>query len=138
MSLYYYCCMNFLKYRKYFFANISVIWFYFSIFLYMIFKNTNFEPYSHNVFPSAKDICAIYVMFSFLIILVFIIFTILEILIRKYLIEKKFSNFKLNIKIKIPKFIEIIYNIIFSIGFISGGVLFCIALLFLFFILLLQ
>lgn len=124
--------MNFLEYRKYFFANISALWFYFCVFLYIVFKNTKFEPYSHNVFPSAKDIYATYIIFCFLITIVFVLFTILEILIRKYLIEKKFPNFKLNLKIKIPKFIVAIYNVIFSIGFLSASFFFFIAVILLF------
>ena len=124
--------MNFLKYRKYFFANISALWFYFCVFLYIVFKNTTFEPYSHNVFPSAKDIYAMYIIFCFLTIIVFVLLTILEILIRKYIIEKKFPNLKLNLKIKIPKPIVAIYNIIFSIGFLSASFLFFVAIIILF------
>lgn len=66
---------------------------------------------------------------SIMILLWVFAFTILEILLRKYVIEKKFPNLKLNIKIKIPKIIVAIYNVIFSIGFISASFLFFIAVL---------
>ena len=121
--------MNFLEFRKYFFANISSLWFYFCVFLYVVFKNTEFEPFSHTVFPSAKDICAVYIILSFLVVPILISLTIVEALLGKYVIEKKFPNFKLNIKIKIPKIIVAIYNVIFSIGFISASFLFFIAVL---------
>lgn len=124
--------MKFFNLKKYFFANISALWFYCCVFLYIVFKNTDFELYSHSVFPSAKDICAIYIIFCFLIIIVFVLLTILEILIRKYIIEKKFPNFKLNLKIKMPKLVVAIYNVIFSIGFLSASFLFFVAIVLLF------
>ena len=124
--------MNFLKYRKYFFANISALWFYFCVFLYIVFKNTTFEPYSHNVFPSPKDIYAIYIIFCFSTIIFLVLLTIFEILIRKYIVGKRFPTLKLNLKIKIPKLIVAIYNIIFSIGFLSAIFFFFIALILLF------
>ena len=112
--------MNILDYKKYFFANVSAIWFYFCVFLYIVFKNIKFEPYNHNIFPSAKDICATYIIVSFMAILVFIILTILEIWIREYLLKKYFSKLNINMKFKIPKFIITIYNIMFHIGFTSA------------------
>lgn len=64
-----------------------------------------------------------------IILLVFLyLITILEILIRKYVIERKFPNLKLNIKIKIPKFVVAIYNVIFFVGFIPSCMVFTIVL----------
>lgn len=123
--------MKFPDLRKHFFANLSMIWFYFCVFLCIKFENTEFEPYSHNVFPSAKDICAVNILLCFLRVIVFVLLTVLELLIRKFIVEKKFPNFKLNIKIKLPKVIVFIYNVIFSIGFISACVVALLGLLFL-------
>ena len=120
--------MKFLDLRKYFFANAAAIWFYFCVHLCIIFRNTEFEPYSHNVGLSAQDICFAFIMLCFLKNMLFVFLTILEILIRKFIIEKKFPNFKLNIKFKIPKVIVIIYNVIFSVGFISACVSFLLGL----------
>lgn len=85
--------------------------------------------------PAPNDAIAIgggeffIMVLSIMILLWVFAFTILEILLRKYVIEKKFPNLKLNIKIKIPKIIVAIYNVIFSIGFISASFLFFIAVL---------
>lgn len=119
--------MNFLDFRKYFFANISSLWFYFCVFLYIVFRNTEFEPFSHNVFPSAKDIFGAHLIICFSIVPILIALTIVEALLRKYVIEKNFPYFKLNIKIKIPRIIVAIYNVIFSVGFLSASFLFFIA-----------
>ena len=124
--------MNFLKYRKYFFINVSALWSLIVIYTMIIYGRTDYPP------PAPNDVIAIgsgeffNMALSIIILLWLFAFTILEILIRKYLIEKKFPNFKLNLKIKIPKLIVAIYNVIFSIGFISASFFFFIALILLF------
>lgn len=123
--------MNFLEYRKYFFINISALWSFIVIYSIIVYSKTDYPP------PAPNDVIAIggveiFVMILSIIILLWLFaFTILEFLIRKYLIEKKFPNLKLNIKIKIPKFIVAIYNVIFYIGFITAVFMFFIAVIFL-------
>lgn len=130
MSLYYYCRMKFLDHRKYIFTNITAIWFYYFVFV------TTFTWFTvHDKKTTSPDfviILYLYIMLiSFLVLGIILILSFIEHLITKYIIKKKFPNFKLNLKIKLPKFVIIIYNILFSIGFISACVLFLIALPFL-------
>ena len=129
MSLYYYCRMKFLSLRKYIFSNFIALWFY--IFLYIIYDSVKHIIISRAyIYSDDKIVWGLMTYICFLILGCLIIFAILEILIR-FLIAKNFPNFKLILKIKMPKFVIIIYNIIFSIGFISACVLFLIALPFL-------
>jgi len=120
--------MKFLDFRKYFFANTAALWLYCFIFL-CIFIKIYICP---NADPESKDflIPFIFVIIakSFLILICIFICMILEILIRKFIIEKRFPNFKINLKFKIPKAIITIYNVIFSIGFSLASVGFVIAL----------
>ena len=121
--------MNILEYKKYFFINESALWSLFVLYSIRVYSKTDYPP------PAPNDAIAIgggeffIMVLSIMILLWVFAFTILEILLRKYVIEKKFPNLKLNIKIKIPKIIVAIYNVIFSIGFISASFLFFIAVL---------
>lgn len=122
--------MNFLEYKKYFFINVSALWSLFVLYSIIAYSKADKQP------PVPNDAIAIsaggeffIMVLSIMILLWVFAFTILEILLRKYVIEKKFPNLKLNIKIKIPKIIVAIYNVIFSIGFISASFLFFIAVL---------
>lgn len=116
--------MKILDFRKYFFANISALWFYIFIFLVVNYTKMNYPiPCPNDALSlGAVDLALMLIVLLILICCIFI--TIFEICIRKYIIERKFPNFKLNIKIKIPKTIVIIYNIIFSIGFTLACILF--------------
>ena len=122
--------MNILEYKKYFFINVSALWSLIVLYSIIAYSKADKQP------PAPNDAIAIsaggeffIMVLSIMILLWVFAFTILEILLRKYVIEKKFPNFKLNIKIKIPKIIVAIYNVIFSIGFISASFLFFIAVL---------
>lgn len=122
--------MKILDFRKYFFANTAALWSYCFFFLY-IFIKIYICP---NADPESKDflIPFIFVIIAkslFILICIFIL-TVLEILIRKFIIEKKFPNFKINLKFKTPKAIVTVYNIIFSIGFSLASVVFAISLFF--------
>ena len=117
--------MKFLNLRKYIFTNFVAIWFY-----YFVFVTTFTWFVVHDKETTSPDfviILYIYTMLiSFLILGVSLILSFIEHLITKYIIKKKFPNFKLDLKFKMPKFAIIIYNIIFSIGFISACVHFAI------------
>ncbi len=124
--------MNFLEYKKYFFINVSALWSLIVVYSIIIYSKTDYPPPAPNDFIAIGGVEIFVMILSIIILLWLFVFTILEILIRKYLIEKKFPNFKLNLKIKIPKLIVAIYNVIFSIGFSLACVLFLMALFSLF------
>ena len=128
MPLYYYYHMNFFNLRKYIFTNLIVAWFY--IFLFIIYDSIKHIIISRAYIHSDdKIVWGLIVYICFLILGCLIIFAILEILIR-FLIVKKFPNLKLTLNIKIPNYIITIYNILFSIGFISACILFFVAIIF--------
>ena len=110
--------MNFFKYKKYFFTNISVIWSFVVLYFIVAYNRTSYPP------PNPNDAIALggkefFLMGISIFILFWVyIFTILEILIRKTFIKRFFPNLKFNLKIKIPTIIINIYNIIFFTGFI--------------------
>lgn len=124
--------MNFLEYKKYFFINVSALWSLIVVYSIIIYSKTYYPPPAPNDFIAIGGVEIFVMILSIIILLWLFVFTILEILIRKYLIEKKFPNFKFNLKIKIPKLIVAIYNVIFSIGFLSASFFFFVAIILLF------
>ncbi len=116
--------MKIWDFRKYFFANISALWCYILIYFLINYVKTDYPQPTHNDVLALGSVDIALILLALLILMCLISVTILEILIRKYIIEKKFPNFKLNIKIRIPKAIVSIYNVVFSIGFILACVLF--------------
>ncbi len=123
--------MNLFEYKKYFFVNIAALWSIVVLYSIIAYNNIDCPPPEPNEFISCGFSEFVTMALCIIILLWLFAFTVLEFLIRKYLIEKKFPNLKLNIKIKIPKFIVAIYNVIFSIGFITAVFMFFIAVIFL-------
>ena len=115
--------MKFPNLKKYFFSHIAVLLTY--VCLYLIIKLVNTK------FPEAKpdDLLPPYTSQSLFILLIAafitlaILITIVEILFRKFVIEKYFPNFKLKFEFKIPKFICVIHSIIFYFGFFLASVI---------------
>lgn len=120
--------MKILDFRKYFFANTAALWLYCSVFSYIFIK----VYICSNADPESKDFLIpfifVIIVKSMIILIGIFIFMVFEILIRKFIIEKNFPNFKINFKFKIPKVIVAIYNIIFSIGFSMASIMFVITL----------
>lgn len=116
--------MKFLELRKFLFANISAFWCYILVFFVINYAKTNYPPPNHNDVLALGAVDFALILISLLILMCFIVITIFEILARKYIIEKKFPNFKLNIKINIPRVFIIIYNIIFLIGISIAFIIF--------------
>lgn len=116
--------MKILDFRKYFFANISALWSMVVIYSIIANSNTHYPPPGPNDAIASGGIEFFVMCYCIIIFLCLLILTFLEICIRKYIIEKKFPGFKLNIKTTIPKIFINIYNIIFSIGFTLACILF--------------
>ena len=118
-----------LNLRKYLFTNIIAVWLYYFVYqIYRLVKPVlidNEPVYTDLLFVDVLVVC-----FCFFLLGCFILLAIVEILLRKFVIEKHFPNLKLNIKFKIPKFIMYIYNFIFSVSFILSNVLFILAIIF--------
>ncbi len=121
--------MKFLDLRKYFFANIIALWFYYFLFLNFPIIKTIYVNKEPMLFDILMGWFALIIFCVFVLIGIFIL-TVLEILIRKFIIEKRFPDFKINFKFKIPKAIVTIYNVIFSIGFSLASIIFVIALIY--------
>lgn len=118
-----------LNLRKYLFTNITAVWFY--CFLIFIIEVAKFFMVKDN--PMLYDVLMGALILTYLLFLLLgslLLLAIVEILLRKFVIEKYFPNLKLNIKFKIPKFIIYIYNFIFSVSFILSNVLFILAIIF--------
>lgn len=116
--------MKFFDLKKYFFVNVSAILGYLPIFIELNYNLHTHKPiHSDDIISDAfAEGLLLGVIFSLITSIMFL--TILEILIRKFVIEKFFPNLKFNLHINVPKFITIIYNIIFSIGFIFSSLIF--------------
>ena len=114
--------MNFVNLKKYFFANLLAFWAYYITIIFVIYKFTKFEPSNVNIYPSASTAVFMYCCYCAFGLLYLAGFLIVEILIRKFIIDKKFQNFKLNIKIKFPKLVSILYKILFYIGIMLAGI----------------
>ena len=112
--------MKFLDLRKYIFANITAIVGYIPIIVTIIYNLYPHEPFNPDnlinediIIVFAITVCMQIVLFTFILIL-------LEIIIRKFFIEKKFPNFKINIKLNLPKYLSIALNIIYTVLFYFG------------------
>lgn len=106
--------MRILNIRKYIFTNIIVLWFYYFLFINIPFYKAIFI----NKIPLISDVLIGWIALCILYTLIFagiFILAILEIIIRKNLLEKKSWFFRLTNKFKIPK--PIIYNLQYHILF---------------------
>ena len=114
--------MRFPNFKKYFFSYIIII---------LSFIYYYFECYSYfSVFPEGEDVPIgqtreyyFLIAFLWLIISFFsIILLCLEIIIRKYIVEKYFPKLKIPLKFKIPEIVSRVYSFIFAVLFIIATV----------------
>jgi len=114
--------MRFSNFKKYFFSYIIII---------LSFIYYYFECYSYfSVFPEGEDVPIgqtreyyFLIAFLWLIISFFsIILLCLEIIIRKYIVEKYFPKLKIPLKFKIPEIVSRVYSFIFAVLFIIATV----------------
>ena len=116
--------MRLINLKKYFFANLVAIWSYVLLFLLINYELSvkKYPVLNPNEIVSPGVFDLLFVFYAFIILSCLIAFFIFEILIRKHIIDKKFQNFKLNIKIKLPKLVSILYKILFYIGIMLAGI----------------
>ncbi|CCY23583.1 MAG: hypothetical protein KIC80_06340 [Brachyspira sp.] len=107
--------MKFLQIRKYLFLNMAAalsVLFWRSIYIYFTidFPLELDDPIITNRFPHFVNIF----LWAFVVLLSYG-FAIIEILIRTFVINKYF-HFKFNFPIKLPKFLDILYSVLFFTG----------------------
>ncbi len=120
--------MKFPNFKKYFFAHIIVILFYLMLvfFLWAGWLNCHYpsEEYSFYGEPGVYILSPgdpqMYLGIACMICAwIPITLTVIEILFRKFIIEKYFPNLKLPFSIKLPKWLCVTHSIFFYLGFIS-------------------
>lgn len=120
--------MKFPNFKKYFFAHVIVVLFYLmSVSLtWARWLNSHYpseeysfygEPGTYIWSPGDPQMylglaCILFAWFS-------IALTVIEVLFRKFIIEKYFPNLKLPFSIKLPKWLCVTHSIFFYFGFIS-------------------
>ncbi len=113
--------MKFLQIRKYFFLNLAAA-------ISVLFWRSIYICFVTDYPPEFVDFAKIFLWA--IVVLFFYGFAIIEILIRKFVINKYF-HFKFNFPIKLPKFLDILYYILFFTGLLLsiGPALFAIILI---------
>lgn len=109
-------------FRKYFFSYTTIVMAIVFYGLLVVYHNAHFPPGDPEDFIHPGTGLFIIIGYWFLFYLYSCGFLILEILIRKFIINRFFPNLKFPIQLNIPKVITRIYTVIF-------GVLFVLALL---------
>ena len=126
--------MNIMNIRKYIFFNLLALGSYFFTWDLIKYKITDFPPCPPEAAICSDSLYLTGLALFFLVLLCSFLIGIIEVLVRKltkkFIIEKYFPNFKPDINIKIPKFIVILYNILFLVGFSLGSIYILAILLF--------
>ena len=117
--------------RKYIFFNLASLCSYICLYWLIYMGTTKYPPCGgHNDAICPKDIDIAFLILIGLLLVCLFLLGFVEILIRKlikkFIVGKYFYDFKLNINIKIPKIIVVLYNILFFTGFVPGFILFLI------------
>ncbi len=98
--------MKFLQIRKFFFLNIAAA-------LSVLFWRAIYICFTTDLPPELADFARIF-LWAVAVLLSYG-FAIIEILIRTFVINKYF-HFKFNFPIKLPKFLDILYSVLFFTG----------------------
>ena len=126
--------INLMNIRKYIFFNFAAFYNYICVHWLIYLVTTKYPPCGgHNDAICPRDIDMAHFILAVLLLLCLFLLGFIEVLIRKlvkkFVIEKYFPNFRINLNIKIPKFIVILYNILFFTGFSIGFIFFLIIVL---------
>lgn len=104
--------MKIYDFRKYIFLNITAFLSYFFWIALCLYNNINF-PYNDEIITPGFEYRVTILILSIIIFATFIL-AIIEIIIRFLL--QKYCHIQLNLKLDLPKFIDISYSIVFIIG----------------------
>ena len=105
--------MKFLNFKKYIFSYITIIISFGLYYLLVIFQNRHYPSATKDEFLAPGTGLAIIIGYYFVLYLISCVLLILELLIRKFIIEKYFPKLKISINFSFPKVILKIYTIIF-------------------------
>ncbi len=122
--------MKFLDFSRYIFSYITIIISLGLYYLLLIFHNEHYPSVSENEFLAPGTGLAIIIGYYIILYLISCVLLILELLIRKFIIEKYFPKLKISINFSFPKVILKTYKIIFYVLFffsIIPFILTCIA-----------
>ena len=114
--------MKFPNFKKYFFSYVTI---FFSFLFYYIgykFINTEFPVVEDDSFFQPEGMYFFLVAISCIASFFSILLLGLEILIRKYIIEKYFPKLKISLNFKFPEIVSRVYSFIFAVLFILATV----------------
>ena len=109
--------MKFPNFKKYFFSYITIILSSLYYFFEWKYCHTYFSPTEDDIFFQPQGMFSFFVLIIFLCSSFSILLLGLEILIRKYIIEKYFPKLKISLKFKFPKIVSRSYSFIFAVLF---------------------
>ena len=112
--------MKFFDFRKYFFSYLYIIFCFVFYFLYWTYVQANYPPPKENEIISDGTFHFIAVGYFFTFYLCSTGLLVLEMLLRKFVVEKYFPNLKFPIKISLPRklnlFLSVVFYILFSLA----------------------
>ena len=114
--------MKFPNFKKYFFSYITIILSYYYFYLEWVYNHTNFQQTEPDTFFQPEGMFSFFVLIVFLCSFFSILLLGLEILIRKYIIEKYFPKLKIPLRFKLPEIVTRVYSFIFAVLFVLATV----------------
>jgi len=125
--------MKIIDLRKYIFANITAFIGYIPICIIVDYNSRPHQPIQRGDLVSDAYFTGVLIGICIQTVLFTMVLTLIEILIRKFFIEKKFPDFKINIKFNLPKYLynilNTVYTILFYFGIFISSLLFIAAIL---------
>lgn len=113
--------MKFFDFRKYFFSYLYILFCLIFYYFYWTYQQANYPPAKENEFFSdGFGHFAIY-MTALLINLWCAGLLVVEMLIRKFVIEKYFPNLKFPLKISLPQKLNLFLSVIFYVLFLLAA-----------------
>jgi len=114
--------MKFPNFKKYFFSYITIVLSYYYFYLEWIYSHTSFPQTEPDTFFQSEGMFSFFVLIIFLCSFFSILLLGLEIIIKKFIIEKYFPKLKISLRFKFPEIVSRIYSYIFTVLFILATV----------------